>query len=150
MSGAARRGDALRPIADIVADMEAPTPDLDFIEWDWFCERVTPAEIADWKLDGWLDLCARYRGHGALTIPAAIAEDPRLTSPARYVLAALLEVGRDVDTASAEAETAVVARLFGACADYIDRGVVADAVRELVAVGCMSRTTRGGFVRRAA
>lgn len=135
----------MRPIADIVADMDAPAPDMHFTAWDWYSQRVTPAEVADWQLDGWLALCAAYRGHGPLAIPSAIAEDPRLTSPARHVMAALLDVSREVDTTSEEAEGAIVARIFGRCADSIDRGVTSAALAELVVLGIIARTTRGGY-----
>ena len=137
----------MRPIADIISDLEADAPPCDSDAWDAFLDRVTPAELSDESASGWLELTTAHRAHEPLRIPSAIAADPRLTSPQRFVLAALLDVARDVDTACAEAEAAVVARLFGTMADAVDRAVASEAIAGLVALGVLTRTTRGGFVR---
>lgn len=137
----------MRPTADILADLDAPAPvvaDLD--AWDAFCDRVTPAEQRDaLTVRPWLELCDTYRAGAPLTIPAGIERDPRLSSAERFVLAALADVRRDVDTSQSEAFSAVCVRIFGEGHDEHDRACVREAVDRLVSVGILVRTTRGGL-----
>ena len=143
----------MRSVSDIEADIGAHAPPITLAhvaDWEWYCERVTAAEVDDVALSAWLALCATHRGHGALDIPADVAADPRLSSASRHVLAALLDVARDVDLCAPEVTTAARARLFGACADSLDLEVYGRGLGELVGLGIVCRTTRGGFFRRAA
>lgn len=139
----------MRPVAEVVADLEMPAPALDADAWAVFCDRATPAEIYDaMHMRPWLELCAEHRAGRPLVVPAAIERDPRFTSVERFVLAALADIAHDADTTKAEAFGAICSRIFGPGHDEVDRRHASAAVERLVAIGALARTAQGGLHRR--
>jgi hypothetical protein len=136
----------MRPIAEIEADFWAdPPPCADVAAWDAFVDAVTRAERLEMDDHAWLLVACEHLGHGPLEIPESIAEDAALTVRERFVLSALLDVARHVDTTTGDAFQAVKARLFGDRAEWHAR-IVGPALTSLVEKQAIVRAIRGGFV----
>lgn len=137
----------MRPIAEIRADLATDAPEItDLDAWEIYSERVSREELEDLHEHDALELVTKSRGC-AITIPAGIAADPRLTARERFVIAAIEDVRRELDVAM---PPRVTARLFGASADVQDRALVDATITSLRARGIVSRTRDGGLFTRGA
>lgn len=138
----------MRPIEQIRADWDAlpPAPPLELGSWEAYCERLTPEELEELREHDDLEVITRSR-NCAITIPPAIANDPRLCARERFVVAAIEDVRRELDVAL---PARVIERLYGPVYDTLDAKNITTTIASLVYRGIVVHTRDGGVFRRAA
>lgn len=129
-----------RSAADIEADdaMAPPPATAPAPTWDAWCSRLAPGEWDDANLFRWLEGVAL--ASSGPVVPADVADDARMSGPARVVYAALRGLTHDVDPVPT-----VTARIFGH-EDSELQSIVIVAIAELESLGLATRTRAGGVM----